>query len=540
MLGVRTAGEVHGACRVHVAVGAGFIGPVEVVGLDEVRVLEARIAAVGLGLRQHVLLIRRIRAHLHVPGHRRVLQERPRTRVLRRVKILVVLGRQPGVVTVLDHRTRGEDADRRHHGHHGDSDRCTVTHGVLHGGTRRQPRTGGLAGLTQRRLDVLLRHPREHQRDKDDRGADNQALLRPQGRGDALDAGRTVAEDVGEVECRQREQRPVPQVEAVGDPAERLERGGVQQGGDTARAAAVNDGVAGQDDQRRTGERDQRPRAGELVGTVEEEAGTDDQRDTDHARGPARPRQAGRRLLVDQPDTQQATEADLPEAAQRGIVVPALVSAVQMHRVGEARGRRENEQPVQRQGREPHRQLLQQPRQHHDDEQAAQVDLQLRRHRPDVLVEADVASHRRIVLPLVGEVEVLPVGQGRRGVLRGLRPTGPRIDDEARGQCDRDDDEQCGIQTPEQADDRLDQRLTGRVQGVADLRAEEEDTTDEQEHVDARGDPADEDVEDHHEGDGQTAQTVDVPTVGTTRGAGGGAATGTGRSHIGNYRTDHG
>ena len=130
-----------------------------------------------------------------------------------------------------------------------------------------------------------------------------------------------------------------------------------------------------------------------------------------------------------------------------------------------------------------------------------------------MLVEADIRADRRIVLPLGRQVEVLEVQEGRHGVLPGMRPADLRVHRDRSRKGDGDNHHQGRIEAPEDPEERLHDRQTARVQRIADLRAEEENTADEQEHVHTGGHPADEHMEDHHEGDSEPPETVDVVAV---------------------------
>jgi hypothetical protein len=104
-----------------------------------------------------------------------------------------------------------------------------------------------------------------------------------------------------------------------------------------------------------------------------------------------------------------------------------------------------------------------------DGDEHGEVDLQLHGHRPQVLVEADVQADRGVVVALVGEVEILPVGQRGRGVLRDPGTPRPGGDHQPGGDRDEYDGEQCRIEPAQQPDDRLERRPARRIERVADL-----------------------------------------------------------------------
>jgi hypothetical protein len=152
--------------------------------------------------------------------------------------------------------------------------------------------------------------------------------------------------------------------------------------------------------------------------------------------------------------------------------------------VTEAGQRAGDEQPVQQRG-PGLRPLPEQRCQQGDDQQGADVDLHLHRHRPDVLVQTDVPVDRRVLLALTGQVEVLYVEQGRRRVRARVHPADLGVDHHRQDEGHPDDRDQRRVEAPEDTQERLQDGEPRRVQCVTELRGEEEDSTDEQEDVHA-------------------------------------------------------
>ena len=342
VLGVGTTDEVHGAVGCDVTVLTRLVLLVEPLREDQVGVLEVGDTAVLERVRHHRRVVDGIRQDVVDLRHGGAVEQRRRAGVLLRVDVVdrqclgafVIAGLDPR----LEREDSGGDCREKHRDTGLDLARARTEPRVEVAAVADDPGPDGLAALLQRLLDVPVRQPGQHQGDHDDADADDQPATVAEGGGDAAEPTGVGDRAGGEVEGRQRQQRPVPQVEAVGHPAQALEQAGRQQGRDADQAdltvLVALDRVAGEDDQRRTGERDERQRAGELRRTVEEQAGADDQRQADQSGRPAHP--PGHRT-TQQVEPEDATETDLPEPAQRRVVVQPLVGAVQVDRVDEGR-----------------------------------------------------------------------------------------------------------------------------------------------------------------------------------------------------------
>ena len=149
-----------------------------------------------------------------------------------------------------------------------------------------------------------------------------------------------------------------------------------------------------------------------------------------------------------------------------------------------------------------------------DDEQGADVDLQLGRHGPQMLVGAHVLADGGVVLPGGRQGKILDIGQRAQRLAALPAPPCRRKDQQRQHQRDSNCHYQGREEPAQHADDRLDRSKSLGVEGIADLRPEEENTADKEKNIHARRDLANEDVKDHDQRDGQASQPVNVRAIG--------------------------
>ena len=151
-----------------------------------------------------------------------------------------------------------------------------------------------------------------------------------------------------------------------------------------------------------------------------------------------------------------------------------------------------------------------------DQREKGDVELTLHRHRPDVLQRADRLAGAQIVRRGVGQLPVLEVAEAGQALVGKRLPACFRLDQDGQHRRGGEHHDQRGQQPADQPGDLRNrpQRRARRQRGAQQAPAEEE-ARQRQEDVDATGNPAEPDVEDRHQGDGDTAQAVEIVSVET-------------------------
>ncbi len=280
------------------------------------------------------------------------------------------------------------------------------------------------------------------------------------------------------------------------------------------------------DDQQRRADRHQRHRTGVGVDTVDPEPAADDQREREDGRDVAQP---VRDSQGRQPDREQAAGQRFPQTGDRVVVVVRLVdrqAAVRPVERGERddQHRAADEEPDDpRVGERPGDAGtdLEQCGESEGDEQGQDEELALHRHRPDVLQRAVRRTRGEVVLGVLREIPVLVVQRARDDLAADIGPPGLREDQQGQHR-DRDQDGEQRRQQPfeepfepwprvERVSER-DVRSLARDR-VPQQRPDEEVSREGEEDVDAAGDLAEPHVKAGDEGDGDTAQAVEVGAV---------------------------
>ena len=390
--------------------------------------------------------------------------------------------------------------------HRGRRDHATGDQDDHQGISRLRPHTDGLppiargpqhvraaraTSLAQRALDEAVGQPRHDHRGRDDGHAEQRLSLGV----------------VARVRDQDDQQRPVPQVQGVGDPAQELHEAALQEAGDTHRLPVL----PGQDHHHRAHQREQRARAREGLGAIHDQAGGGNHDEAQPAEDLTHPRvqrrhDRRRRLLAvvgtrhDQ-HAQQATQPDLPEAGEGVVVVHGLVLAVLVGREGERKNRDCRENDSQGLAGKP----SENERDQGDRDQGSHVDLQLRGHAPQVLERRDRRAGGVVITARKRQLPVRDVRQRTDRVLGQLQVLDPRHEQQPGCQRRADDHREQREEPPDDAHERLNERQTLRVARIRELGAKEEHTSQQKEDIHARGHLAHEDVENHHEGDRETA-----------------------------------
>ena len=299
----------------------------------------------------------------------------------------------------------------------------------------------------------------------------------------------------------------MPQVQGVGDPAQELHEAALQEAGDPHRLTVL----PSQDHHHRTHQREQRARAREGLGTIHDQAGGGDHDEAQPAEDLTHPRvqrrHDRRRWLLTVVGTrhdqhaQHATQSDLPEAGEGVVVVHSLVLAVLIGREGERKHRDCGEDDSQSLAGK----TSENERNQGDRDQGRDVDLQLRGHAPQVLERRDRRAGGVVITARKGQLPVRDVRQRTDRVLGQLQVLDSRHEQQPSRQRRADDHREQREEPPDDAHERLNERQPLRVARIRELGAKEEHTSQQKEDIHARGHLAHEDVENHHEGDRETA-----------------------------------
>ncbi len=332
----------------------------------------------------------------------------------------------------------------------------------------------------------------------------------------------------------------MPQVQREREVADRAQHPSRQQVVD----AEPVPGPPGDQHHRRGQRRPERGPAGERAVHLQQDPAGDQR---DHAAPAEHGAGAGGQLrpVLDpgDPQRQQPAERELPDP-RRGVEVgQRLVHQRQVHRVRERRpadGEQcAGEPPVQVGAVPPGR-----DRDAGHDQRREQVELPLDGQRPEVLDDARRVVAGRVVDRVVRQLPVLQEQQRRDRLPDGRHPPVLRQQPEPghhpRGQDHRHRRQEPG-ELPSPGGEHVDPApRRGPVQATGD-----EEAGDQEEHVDAAGDPADPDVVDDHQQHRQRAQALQLRTEPGTRGtagrrSGAGGGCSTGRRHEWQLLVRHG
>ena len=409
-----------------------------------------------------------------------------RHRAQDRVELLRGLGR-PDRPSLAVQAGRGRDADRdRQHDHR---DREPTGHREV------PPREGPHdASPPDRLLHPPLRRGREGDRDPDE----DEALPQRQ---------RDAQRDDGD-----HEDRPVPQVERVGDAAEEPRDRGPQ----APRRSEPRRPRPGHDDERGSHGGQECRHAGKRGRLADRDGGDRDEGDA----GP--PRDRGRRArdpLEPRPcDREQSAEAELPGTRRQREEGPGLVDGRQPE------GEDERDHADRRDDRpDPSTGPERASRDDEDDDRPEQVELLLHAEGPEVEDRRRGLAGREVVGRLRRESHVGDEQRGRGRVRRGTGHEERRKEDD--GDRDGHEEDDGGRRQDAARSSRV-ERWEGerpRLTDLAEHEAGDEEPRDHEEDVDARKparEPRDGCVEEDHEQDGDRPEPLDVRPTPPGRGDG--------------------
>ena len=314
------------------------------------------------------------------------------------------------------------------------------------------------------------------------------------------------------------QQRPVPQVQRVRHRAQRHQRPGRQQPIGRRHSAAQAPQVGARQDQQHGGaDGHQRPRAGELLGPVDQGPAEQDRRQRDAGEDGAQPH---RPADVAHQRADERAQQQFPGSSEAVVVRAGLVVLVGDDRVDERRHRQRAEQDHEDGAPVPGPKAPKNVNAPGDQQQERDVELALHRHRPDVLQRTDGFPRPEVVGRRAGQLPVLVVAQAGQALVGEGLPAGLRLNQDGQQRAPGQDHHQRRNQPPDQPDHfgNRRQRLRGVQRGAQQFAAEEEPGQ-RQEDVHAAGDPAEPDVEDGDQRDRDATQPVEIVTIKTRRAA---------------------
>ena len=311
------------------------------------------------------------------------------------------------------------------------------------------------------------------------------------------------------------QQRPVPEIQRIGHRPERHQRRGGQQ------AIGCRQPVTGrrvgaavgrrQDHHHGCADRYERPRAGELLHTVDQRSAGQDGRQPEHCQQRAEP---SRPVDEGHDSADEDTQQQLPGPGEAVVVGRHLIGLMLDHRVHERRHRQHGQHHHEGRSQAGAQASAQQRGQPQGQDQERDVELTLHRHRPDVLQGRDRLAGPQIVRGGRGQFPVLVVAQACQTLVGEGLPTGLGLDDDRDHRRGGEHHDQSGQQSArESLQVRPRRERRPGPQRRTQQRTAEEETRESQEDVDAAGHPAEPDVEDRHQRDRHPTQSVEVLAI---------------------------